>query len=178
MGIFDVFKKLIKKFGTLHCFDTREWNTGHSVDIKGLTNFIKKQNKGKSNEEIFDLLAKRPGYRKFVDKNISGTLNKISCEKYFNDIPKDIDLLPKIDFYIPQNFVDDVYKEVLAFRILDSNLSIQNDKIKKSKTKFLVILRIENQPKTGFIKKTLILIIKSDIWLFNMLFWINLSTTC
>ena len=94
-----MFSKPIKKFGTLHCFDTREWNTGHSVDIKGLTNF-KKQNKGKSNEEIFDLLAKRPGYRKFVDKNISGTLNKISCEKYFNDIPKDIDLLPKIDFYI------------------------------------------------------------------------------
>ena len=154
MGIFDVFKTDKKKFGTLHCFDTREWNTGHSVDIKGLTNFIKKQNKGKSNEEIFDLLAKRPGYRKFVDKNISGTLNKISCEKYFNAIPKDIDLLPKIDFFIyPKNFVDDVYKEVLAFRILDSNLSIQNDKIKKSKTKFLVILRIENQPKTGIYKK-------------------------
>ena len=41
MGIFDVFKTDKKKFGTLHCFDTREWNTGHSVDIKGLTNFIK-----------------------------------------------------------------------------------------------------------------------------------------
>ena len=41
MGLFDIFKTDKKNFGTLHCFDTREWNTGHSVDIKGLTNFIK-----------------------------------------------------------------------------------------------------------------------------------------
>ena len=111
MGIFDAFKSKVKTFGITHCLDTREWNTGYKVNTKGLVNFVKKHNKGKSNEEILNLLAKRPGYRKFVDKNISGTLNKISCEKYFNAIPKDIDLLPKIDFFIyPKNFVDDVYK--------------------------------------------------------------------
>ena len=151
MGIFDVFKTNKKTFGTLHCFNAREWDTGYKVDTKGLVNFAKEQNKGKSNEEIFDLLAKRPGYRKFEDKNINETLNKISCVKYFNDVSKNIDLLPKIDFFIyPKNFV---YKKVLAFRILNSNLSIQNDKIKKSKTKFLVILKIENQPKPGIAKK-------------------------
>ena len=154
MGIFDVFKTNEKTFGTLHCFDTREWANGYKTDTKGLVNFVKKQNKGKSNEEIFDLLAKRPGYRKFEDKNINESLNKISCVKYFNQYSKDIDVLPKIDFFIhPKNFVDDVYDKVFAFRILDSNFSIQNDKIIKSKTKFLVILKVENQPKPGIAKK-------------------------
>lgn len=154
MGIFDVFKSKPKTFGITHCLDTREWNTGHKVDTKGLVNFVKKHNKGKSNEKIFNLFAKRPGYRKFEDKNINETLNKISCTKYLNQYPKEIDILPKIDFFIyPKNFVDEVYKEVLAFRILESNFSIENDKIKKSITKFLVILRIENQPKPGIAKK-------------------------
>ena len=101
MGIFDVFKSETKTFGTLHCLNTRDWNDGYKVDTKDMISFVKKQTKNKSESEFINFVEKRNSYRKFEDKNISDTLNKITCTKYNG---KDDLLLPKINnFVYPKN---------------------------------------------------------------------------
>ena len=152
MGIFDVFKSKAKDFGTLHCLNTREWHNGYETDTKGLVEFVKKQTKNKSESQFIDYLKKRPEYRKFEDKNISDTLNKITCTKHNNN--EDDVILPKINYFIyPKNFVDEHYKQVCAFRILETKTAMEGEKIKTGNFKILVILWIENQPKPGIAEK-------------------------
>ena len=137
MGIFDVFKSKAKDFGTLHCLNTREWHNGYETDTKGLVEFVKKQTKNKSESQFIDYLKKRPEYRKFEDKNISDTLNKITCTKHNNN--EDDVILPKINYFIyPKNFVDEHCKQVCAFRILETKTAMEGEKIKTGNFKILV----------------------------------------
>ena len=145
MGIFDAFKSKIKTFGKLHCLNTRDWNDGYKTDTKGIISFVKEQTKNKSESEFINFLKKRPEYRKFEDKNISSTLNKITCTKYNS---KDDTLLPKINSFVyPKNFVDKHLKSVCAFKILETKMAVEDGKVKKGNFKILTILWIQNQTK-------------------------------
>ena len=143
MGIFDIFKSKAEDFGTLHCLNIREWNDGYKLNTKDLVNFVKKQTKNKSESEFINFVEKREQYRKFEDKNISDTLNKITCTKYNGE---DDLLLPKINHFIyPKNFVDAHLKQVFAFKILKHNVGIEDEKAKEGNFKILTILWIQNQ---------------------------------
>ena len=81
MGIFDVFKSKVKTFGTLYCLNTRDWNDGYKTDTKGMISFVKEQTKNKSESEFINFLRKDQNIENLRTKNISSTLNKITCTK-------------------------------------------------------------------------------------------------
>jgi hypothetical protein len=148
LGSLNFFSSKKKDYGTLHCLDTREWNDGYNSDNKSLIKFLKQEIKSKSTDKFLKNLMKRDNYKKFVDKNITETLNKITCVKNTRD---DTDgLLPKIDYFIyPTNFVDEKdRKSVPAFKIFNTTTAFNFDGpgtgTQKGKFNVLTIMTISN----------------------------------